>query len=112
MHKEQWTQDGCISHQVFSQKEARRPLGLSPRGFPHILGIFCLFPQSTVVLLNLMKNQRHKKIFKNHQRSSPIFALSNYTVPLLAKLKLVQQSLSGIIEDKNKLPLILSCLVL
>jgi hypothetical protein len=45
----------------------------------HISGIFCLFPQSTMVLLNLNTIWRHKKKLKSISGSSPIFALSIYT---------------------------------
>jgi hypothetical protein len=42
-------------------------------------GIFCLFPQTTPVIINSIKIRKHKKKLKALSGSSPIFALSNYT---------------------------------
>ncbi len=53
-------------------------LSLMPTMPPHILGIFCQF-LSTVVLLNFIQNRRQNGKFETTSSSSPIFAFSNCT---------------------------------
>jgi hypothetical protein len=63
-----------------ANRKQGNPLGLMPTMSPHILGIFCLFPQSTAVFIKLKYNfETWLKNLKAISSSSPIFALSNYT---------------------------------
>ncbi len=74
-----------------ANRKQENPLSLMPTVSPHISGIFCLFPWSVQVLLNLNTIWTHNKKLKSHQQFFAYFCTFQLKVSLPAEIKLVRQ---------------------
>ncbi len=72
-------QTGAFPTRSPANRMQEDPLGLSPSVSPYFWGISCLFPHSTAILINLIKNWKHNRKYKKPTAILLYFTLSNYT---------------------------------